>query len=360
MAWEMEKPIRVAIVGVGNCASALIQGLAYYRKFGADAPGLMNVDIGGYRVTDILPVAAFDIDARRVGLDLSEAIFSGANIAYHYPGVDVPSCGVEVHMGPPMDGISSALSDFVEVADQPPVDVTQILRDSGAEMLLNFLPTASAQAARFYADAAIKEAQIGFINGMPELIVCDPVYQEAAFESGVPLIGDDVKSQLGGTAIHRALLQLLRARGIHVKRTYQVNYAGNTDFYNLVNRGQSKHKTKQEALETLVSSDSEISTGFSYVDFMGDRKTALFYIDASNYGNAPLHLEAKLEVEDSANFGGVMVDMIRYMKLALDRGTSGVLHAASAWLTKHPPITIDDDSLAVQQLNEFVEGRRER
>ena len=360
MTWEAEKPIRVAIVGVGNCCSALIQGLAYYQKHGADAPGLMNVDIGGYKVTDIVPVAAFDIDARRVGLDLSQAIFSGANIAYRYPDVEVPGCGVEVQMGPPMDGISSALSEFVQVADQPAVDVVQILRESGAEMLLNLLPTGSAQAARFYADATIKEAGIGFINGMPELIVCDPLYQQAAVVNGVPLIGDDVKSQLGGTAIHRALLQLLRARGIHVKRTYQLNYAGNTDFYNLVHRGQSKHKTKREALETLVASEAEISTGFSYVDMMGDRKTAIFYIDGSNYGDAPLHFEAKLEVEDSANFGGVMVDMIRYMKLALDRGTAGVLHSASAWLTKHPPIPMDDDALAIQQLREFVVGQRER
>ena len=206
----------------------------------------------------------------------------------------------------------------------------------------------------------IKEAKIGFINGMPELIVCDPVYQQAAVENNVPLIGDDVKSQLGGTAIHRALLQLLKARGIHVERTYQVNYAGNTDFYNLVHRGQSKHKTKKEALETLVTPDTEIATGFSYVDLMGDRKTAIFYIDGGNFGGAPLHLEAKLEVEDSANFGGVISHRVRYMKLGLDRGVSGPLHTASAVLTKHPPISIDQDGLALEQLQEFVDGKRER
>ena len=360
MTWEADRPIRVAIVGVGNCSSALIQGLSHYRKLGADSPGLISVDIGGYKVTDIVPVAAFDVDARRVGTDLSSAIFSGGNIAYRYPDIQVPDCGVTVQMGPVMDGVTPALAEFVQVANQEPVDVAQILRESQAEMLLNFLPTASADAARFYADAAIKEAKIGFINGMPELIVCDPVYQQAAVENNVPLIGDDVKSQLGGTAIHRALLQLLKARGIHVERTYQVNYAGNTDFYNLVHRGQSKHKTKKEALETLVTPDTEIATGFSYVDLMGDRKTAIFYIDGVNFGGAPLHLEAKLEVEDSANFGGVISDMVRYMKLGLDRGVSGPLHTASAVLTKHPPISIDQDGLALEQLQEFVDGKRER
>jgi myo-inositol-1-phosphate synthase len=360
MTYEAEKPIRVAIVGVGNCCSALIQGLAYYRKFGADRPGLMNVEIGGYKVTDIVPVAAFDVDARKVGLDLSEAIFSEPNIAIRYPNVAVPNCGVTVQMGPVMDGVTSDLAEFVEVSDQPAVDIPKILRESGAEMLLNCLPTGSAQAARFYADAAIKEARSGVINGMPELIVCDPAYQQAAIVAGVPLIGDDVKSQLGGTALHRALLQLLRTRGIHVKRTYQLNYAGNTDFYNLIHRGQSKHKTKREALSMLLPADAELSTGFSYIDLMRDRKTAIFYIDGSNYGDAPLHFEAKLEVEDSSNFGGVMVDMIRYMKLGLERGVAGCLHSASAVLTKHPPIPIDDDALAIQQLKEFVAGQRER
>ena len=360
MTWDAERPIRVAIAGVGNCCSAFIQGLAYYRKHGADGPGLMHVDLGGYRVTDIVPVAAFDVDARKVGVDLSQAIFSEPNIAYRYPDVETPSCGVPVHMGPAMDGVSPDLSDFVELGDQPAADVARVLKDSGAEMLLNFLPTGSAQAARQYADAAVKEAGIGFINGMPELIVCDPAYQQAAIEQGVPLIGDDVKSQLGGTAIHRALLQLLNARGIHVKRTYQLNYAGNTDFYNLMDRGQSKHKTKREALETLVPPEAEISTGFSYIDMMGDRKTAIFYIDGSNYGDAPLHFEAKLEVEDSSNFGGVMADMVRYMKLGLDRGVGGVLESASAVLTKHPPVPVDDDSRAIQQLEAFVAGQRER
>ena len=359
--WETENPIRVAIVGVGNCCSAFIQGLIYYRKFGADGPGLMNVDIGGYKVTDILPVASFDVDARKVGKDLSEAIFSPPNIAYRYPNLEIPKCGVFVQKGLVMDGVSENLAEsMVEIAHNKPVDVVKILKESKAEMLINFLPTGSAQAARFYADAAIKEAKIGFINGMPELIVCDPAYQKAAIENNVSLIGDDVKSQLGGTAIHRGLINLLLSRGIRIKRTYQLNYAGNTDFYNLIHRGESKHKTKREALEMLLPADTEISTGFSYIELMEDRKTAVFYIDGRNYGNAPLRFEAKLEVEDSSNSAGVIVDMVRYVKIALDRKIGGVLEAASAFLTKHPPVPVKDDAIARQQLAEFVAGQRER
>lgn len=362
MHWETENPIKVAIVGVGNCCSALIQGLIYYRKFGADRPGLMSVDIGGYKVMDILPVAAFDVDARKVGKDLSEAIFSPPNIAYRYPNLEIPKCGVLVHKGPVMDGVPEHLAESAVEIDQSQAvdDVVKVLKESKAEMLINFLPTGSAQAARFYADAAIKEAKIGFINGMPELIVCDPSYQQVAIENRVPLIGDDVKSQLGGTIIHRDLINLLLSRGIRIKRTYQLNYAGNTDFYNLIHRGESKHKTKREAIETLLDGETEISTGFSYVELMRDRKTAVFYIDGSNYGNAPLHFEAKLEVEDSANSAGVIVDMVRYMKIALDRKISGVLESASAFLTKHPPVPLKDDAIARQHLSEFVAGRRER
>ncbi len=354
-----EKSIKVALVGIGNCAQALIHGLEFYRQNPNEWRGLMNIELGGYKVTDIVPVAAFDVDRRKVGRDLSEAVFAAPNMAYRYPGVAVPELNVTVQMGPVMDGVSDHLAQFVEVSGEEPCDVVRILKDTGAEMLLNFLPTASAQAARFYADAAIKEAKIGYINGMPELIVCDPAYQEAARKSGVPLIGDDVKSQLGGTALHRALAMLFQYRGVHMAKTYQLNYAGNTDFYNLCHRGQSKHKTKQEAVTSLMPYPLEMSTGFSWVELMKDRKTAIFWIDGGNFGNAPLHFEAKLEVEDSANFAGVMVDMIRYMRLALDRGISGVLDSACAFLTKHPPVQIPD-AICVDYVREFAEGKRER
>ena len=355
----MGKEIRVAIAGVGNCCQAFLEGIEYYRQNPRDARGLMNVQIGGYRVTDIVPVAAFDISADKVGKDLSRAAYARPNMAYRYPGVELPRQGVAVKMGPVKDGCPEHLAEFVKVSRRKPCDVGKVLRDSGAEMLLNFIPTESHGAARFYADAAIRDAKIGFVNGMPTLIVCDAEYQKVAVQNGVPLIGDDVKSQLGGTAIHRALASLFASRGVHMDETYQINYAGNTDFVNLMARGKSKHKTKQEAVTSLMPYPVTMSTGFTHVALMGDRKTSYFWINGANFGGAPLHLEAKLEVEDSANFAGVMVDMVRHARLALDRGVSGVLESACAFLTKHPPVQMPD-ALALDHLREYVDGSRER
>jgi len=353
------KEIRVAIAGVGNCCQALLEGIEYYRQNPDDTRGLMNVEIAGYRVTDIVPVAAFDINVEKVGRDLSEAIYAKPNIAYRYPGVKVPHYGVTVQMGPVLDGCPEHLAEYCTPSTQEPVDAAEVLKKSGAEMLLNFIPTESHDAARYYADASIKEAKVGFINGMPTLIVCDPEYQKAAVANQVPLIGDDVKSQLGGTAIHRALATLFYNRGIHMSETYQINYAGNTDFANLMARGKSKHKTKQEAVTSLLPYPVNMSTGFTHVPLMGDRKTTIFWINGANFGGAPLHLDAKLEVEDSANFAGVIVDMVRYMRLALDRGVSGVLDSACAFLTKHPPVQMPDN-VAREHLAEYVAGTRER
>ena len=353
------KQIKVAIAGIGNCAQALLEGLEHYRQHPDDTRGLMNPDMGGYAVTDIVPVAAFDINANKVGKDLNKAIYGAPNNAYRYPGVTVPETGVTVQMAEPHDGNPPHLAELVPLSDAEPCDIAQVLTDSGAEMLLNFIPTESHNAARMFADAAIKEAKIGFVNGMPTLIVCDPAYQEAAVASGVPLIGDDVKSQLGGTAIHRALATLMNIRGIHLDETYQINYAGNTDFANLMNRGLSKHKTKQEAVTSLMPYPVQMSTGFTHVPLMKDRKTSYFYFNCGNFGNAPLHFEAKLEVEDSANFAGVIVDMVRLMRLALDRGVSGVLDSACSFLTKHPPVQIPDSD-ASDYVAEFVAGERER
>lgn len=354
-----QRTIKVAITGVGNCCQALLEGIEYFRQNPEDTRGLMNPDIGGYRVTDITPVAAFDINADKVGKDLSEAIYAKPNIAYRYPGVRVGRCGVTVQMGPVADGYPEYFRDYFDLSTQKSCDVSQILKESGAEMLLNFIPTESHEAARAYANAAIKDARIGFINGMPTLIVCDPEYQKAAIENGVPLIGDDVKSQLGGTAIHRALATLMCNRGVHLSETYQLNYAGNTDFINIMTRGKSKFKTKEEAVTSLMPYPITMSTGVAHVPLMGDRKTSIFWINGVNFGNAPLHLEAKLEVEDSANFAGVIVDMVRYMRLAFDRGISGVLDSASAFLTKHPPTQMLD-SLSLEHLEEYVAGTRER
>ena len=355
----MSEEIRVAVAGVGNCAQALFHGIEYYRQSPDDTRGLMNEEIGGYRITDINPVAAFDINDAKVGSDFGEALFAEPNMAYRYPGVPMKKYGVTVSMGPVLDGSPPHLAQYYTTSGASPCDVAAVLRDSGAEMLLNFIPTESHDAARHYAEAAIRHAGIGFINGMPTLIVSDPAFQEMAVERGVPLIGDDVKSQLGGTAIHRALAVLMNMRGIHIDSTYQINYAGNTDFANLLARGQSKHKTKQEAVTSLVPYPVTMSTGFTHVGMMKDRKTSIFYFNASNFGNAPLHLEAKLEVEDSANFAGVMVDMVRYAKLALDRGVSGPLDSACSFLCKHPPEQIPD-TVAYERLKEYVEGGRVR
>ena len=247
--------------------------------------------------------------------------------------------GVTVQMGPPLDGNPPHLAELVPQADEEPCDVAKVVAESGAEILLNFLPTESHDAAHHYADVAIKQTKIGFVNGMPTLIVCDPEYQKIAADNGVPIIGDDVKSQLGGTAIHRALAVLMNYRGIHLAETYQINYAGNTDFANLMARGRSKHKTKQEAVTSLMPYPVQMSTGFTHVPLMRDRKTSYFWLNGGNFGNAPLHFEAKLEVEDSANFAGVIVDMVRLARLALDRGIGGVLDSACAFLTKHPPVS---------------------
>ena len=355
----MDKKIKVAIAGVGNCAQALVTGIAYYRNNPEDTRGLMHQSICGYKVTDIEVVAAFDIKAGKVGKDLSEAIFAVPNRAYRYPGVTMAPTGVIVRKGPTFDGNPPHLNEFYTLSDAPDCDVVQVLKDSGAEMLLNFIPTESHDAARFYADAAIKEAKIGFVNGMPTLIACDPEYQKIAEQNGVPLIGDDVKSQFGGTIIHRALATTMLERGIHMESTYQLNFAGNTDFANLLNRGKSKHKTKQEAVTSLMPYPIEMSTGFTYVELMKDRKTSIFYINGSNFGNAPLHLEAKMEVEDSANFAGVIVDMVRLMRVALDRKISSVLGSACSFLTKHPPVQIPDGEAAAA-VEEFVAGTRER
>ena len=354
-----DRTVRIAIAGVGNCAQALLSGIEYYRLHPDDSQGLMNVDVGGYKVTDIVPVAAFDINAAKVGRDLSEAIFAPPNRAYRYPGVTVPRYNVSVMRGPTFDGNPPALAEFVAESGEAPVDVAQVLKDGGAEILINIIPTESHEAARYYADVAIKQARIGFMNMMPTNIACDPGYQRAAVECGVPLYGDDGKSQLGGSIIHRALASLMVMRGIHIDEMYQINYAGNTDFMNLMTRGKSKHKTKQETVTSLVPYPVTMSTGFTFVELMNDRKTTVFYFNATNFGNAPLHLEAKLEVEDSANLAGIMVEIIRHMRLALDRGVSGVLESSCAFFAKHPPTQMPDET-ALEHVNEFIAGRRER
>ena len=363
----MAEKIRAAVVGVGNCTNSLVSGIQWYKEFygrakpGDRVPGLVHEKIGDYGVCDIEFVAAFDVDERKVGKDLCEAIFAETNMAYKYD-ITMPTTGVTVNMGPVLDGVPEHLATFdipVTVAKQEACDVAKVLKDSGTEVLLNFLPTASAKAARFYADAAIKEAKIGYFNGMPELIVCDSEYQKAAEANKAPIVGDDAKSQLGGTAINRAIAQLLVDKGINIQKMYQLNYAGNTDFWNLCHRGASKHKTKQEAVTSMVPYEFPMDTGFSHVRLMNDRKTMYLWFDGGNFGDAPLHFEAKLEVEDSPNFAGVVVDVVRYIKIALDRGVGGVLDSVCMYYAKHPPEQIPDPEARVR-LDEFVAGKRER
>ncbi len=353
----MSKEIRLALVGVGNCTSALVQGLQYYAQ-GGETVGLMHRALGGYDVTDIKPVVAFDISVGKIGLDLTEAIFAPPNNAYRVPDIELAESGVEVLMGPVADGAPPHLQAQVEQATQRPVDVAAALKAAGAEVMLNMLPTGSAEAARIYAEAAL-EAGVAIVNGMPELIVCDDSFAREAEARRIPLVGDDVKSQLGGTILHRAMVETMLARGIQINKTYQLNYAGNTDFYNLIHRGESKEKTKRGAVETLIPYEAEVSAGFAHVPNMEDRKTARFYFELANFSNAPIILDAKLEVEDSANFAGVAVDAVRCCRLALDRGTGGVLTSASAYFCKHPPQQIVDEQ-ALKMLEEFIQGKRDR
>jgi myo-inositol-1-phosphate synthase len=353
----MSHEIRLALVGVGNCASALVQGLAYYAQTD-DSVGLMHRTLGGYDVTDIKPVLAFDVNAQKVGRDLCEAIFAPPNCAYKVPNISVNTTGVKVLMGPVEDGVPPHLAKFMQIAKRKPVDVVKALKDSGAEIMLNMLPTGSAKATRLYAQAAL-DAGVGFINGMPEFIVSDKAFAKQAQARGVPVIGDDVKSQLGGTIIHRALVETMEARGIHITKTYQLNYAGNTDFNNLVHRGESKEQTKREAVESLIPYQTEVSAAFAFVPNMRDRKTTRFYFELANFSNAPVLIDATLEVEDSANFGGTVVDAIRCCRLALDRKVGGVLTSASAFFCKHPPKQVPDMEAAAM-VEEFIKGNRER
>lgn len=355
----MTNQIRVAFAGVGNCTSSLIQGLVYYRDLEDTefVPGLMHPVLGGYRIRDIIPVAAFDIDPRKVGKDLSEAIFAPPNGTYKIS--DVAPLGVEVMMGPVMDGRPTHLQPFVEEAGLEPVDVGAVLKEVEADVLVNFIPTGAAEAARYYADQAIKVAGIGFVNGIPELIVSDPNYARAAAQAGSQLIGDDIKSQVGATILHRTLVKLFRDRGLKITKSYQLNYGGNMDFCNLAKRGESKSMTKEAAVHSMVPYEFPMSSGFAFLQTQEDTKTAMIWLEGEKFGGAPIHLLAKLDVEDSPNSAGVIIDAIRCCKIARDRGVSGVLESASAYLMKHPPRQIPDEE-ARQMLEEFIAGDRER
>jgi myo-inositol-1-phosphate synthase len=360
--------IKIAIVGVGNCAGALLQGIHYYRnKNEEEAIGLMHWDIGGYRPFDIEVAAAFDIDKRKVGRDVSEAVFSAPNCArVFYP--DLPACGVTVKMGRILDGVSEHMlgfeDDYTFVPSDSPepekADIVQALRVSGAEVMLNYLPAGSEEAARFYADCAL-EAGVAFINNIPVFIASDPAWEARFKEKNVPIIGDDIKSQLGATIIHRALAELFSKRGVKLERSYQLNTGGNTDFLNMTNHDRlaSKRISKTEAVQSAAGkrlADRDIHIGPSdYVPWQKDNKVCFLRMEGSIFGDIPINLEMRLSVEDSPNSAGIAIDTIRCCKLALERGEGGVLEGPSAFFSKHPPRQYPDHQ-AYQLTEEFIRG----
>jgi len=357
----MSDKVRVAIVGVGNCSSSLVQGVYYYQDAKDDdfIPGLMHVNLGGYHVRDVEFVAAFDVDEDKVGKDLSEAIFSGQNNTYkfHQP----PHLGVTVQRGPTMDGLGYYLRQVIHESPDQPVDVVQVLRDSKADVLVNYLPVGSEDAARWYAEQAL-EAGVAMVNAMPVFIASTPEWQQRFYDAGLPFVGDDIKSQVGATISHRVLTRLFEDRGVRIDRTYQLNFGGNTDFMNMLERSrlESKKISKTQAVTSQLTShdlgEGNIHVGPSdYVPWLQDRKWAHIRIEGTTFGNVPLNMELKLEVWDSPNSAGVIIDAVRCVKLGLDRGLKGVLVAPSAYFKKSPPIQFTDD-VAHKNLEAFIAG----
>ncbi len=360
--------IKIAVVGVGNCVSSLIQGIHYYRdKAGKDAIGLMHWEIGGYRPGDIEVVAAFDVDIRKVGKDVSEAIFSEPNCTTVFCS-DIPKAGVPVRMGRILDGFSKHMRNYdarraFVLADLPEPgqeEIVRILQESGAEILMNYLPVGSEQATCFYAECAL-EAGVAFINNIPVFIASDPAWAKRFEEKNLPIIGDDIKAQLGATITHRTLTDLFRKRGVKLERTYQLNTGGNTDFLNMLNYSRlvSKKKSKTEAVQSVAGrrlDDEDIHIGPSdYVPWQKDNKVCFIRMEGKLFGDVPMNLELRLSVEDSPNSAGVAVDAIRCCKLALNRNEVGALYSPAAYFMKHPPRQYSDDE-ACRMTEAFIDG----
>ena len=361
--------IKIAIVGIGNCASSLLQGIHYYRdKVPEEAIGLMHWDIGGYKPFDIEVVAAFDVDKRKIGLDVNEAIFSKPNCTTVFCG-DMPQSGVKVHMGKILDGFSEHMKDYADqytfvIADEPEPteeEIVKVLKNSGTEVLMNYLPVGSEQATQFYADCAL-EAGVAFVNNIPVFIASDPVWAKRFEDKNLPIIGDDIKAQLGATITHRTLTDLFNKRGVKLERTYQLNTGGNTDFLNMLNRARlaSKKESKTEAVQSVAAQRLEnenIHIGPSdYVTWQKDNKVCFIRMEGKLFGDVPMNLEMRLSVEDSPNSAGVAIDSIRCAKLAMDRKQGGILTAPSAYFCKHPPKQFTDDE-AYTMTEAFIQGK---
>src|SRR6185369_15993567 len=354
------KTIRVAIAGVGNCASSLVQGVEYYRDAAAEdqVPGLMHVELGGYHVRDVEFVAAFDVDAEKVGLDLGKAIFAGQNNTVKFS--EVPALNVTVQRAPTFDGLGIYYREVVEESPAEPVDVAQRLRDARADVLVSYLPVGSEEAQRYYAQCAL-DAGVGFVNAIPVFIASNPEWAKKFEDAGVPIIGDDIKSQVGATITHRLLARLFEDRGLAIDNTYQLNFGGNMDFKNMLERERllskkvSKTQSVTSQIDQGISSESVHIGPSDHVPWLNDRKWAYIRLEGRNFGDVPLNIELKLEVWDSPNSAGVIIDAVRCCKLALDRGIGGPLAGPSAYFMKSPAVQYHDDE-AHRMVEEFAAG----
>ncbi len=352
--------VRVAIVGVGNCASSLVQGVQYYKD--ADetttVPGLMHVKFGPYHVRDVKFVAAFDVDAKKVGFDLAEAIFASENNTIKIS--DVPPSDVVVQRGPTLDGIGKYYAETIELSEAQPVDVVRVLKDNKVDVLVSYLPVGSEEADKFYAQCAI-DAGVAFVNALPVFIASDPVWAEKFTKAGVPIVGDDIKSQVGATITHRVMAKLFEDRGVQLDRTMQLNVGGNMDFKNMLERErlESKKISKTQAVTSNLKKElgaNDVHIGPSdHVGWLDDRKWAYVRLEGRAFGDVPLNLEYKLEVWDSPNSAGIIIDAVRAAKIAKDRGIGGPVLPASAYLMKSPPKQLADD-IARAQLEAFIIG----
>lgn len=365
------RPIRIGLVGVGNCASALVQGLRFYKNSESEtASGLMHWDIGGYKAFDIEVVAAFDIDERKVGLDISRAIFAAPNCSTRFQE-SIPDMGVQVTMGRVLDGLPKAMELYppdrsFALASRPEStshEIVQVLKESGTEILIIYLPVGSEEAARFYAECAL-EAKVAVVNCIPVFLASDGKWASRFEARGLPIIGDDIKSQVGATIVHRVLADLFKQRGVALDRTYQLNIGGNTDFLNMLDRGRlaSKKTSKTEAVQSVAGTTldpGDVHIGPSdYVPWLKDRKICFLRMEGRMFGNVPMELELRLSVEDSPNSAGVVIDAIRCCKLALERGQGGVLEGPSAYFMKRPPAQYPDHQ-AHRLTEEFISNQAE-